>query len=435
MILTEHPRLYIYISEEILKVKREVIIDLFFVTSRAGLNQKPLLQEDFFKRIRYAMKPDEAYELIFSWDNVVFSAGTQALKLSAWKELAIEEERLKSKLSQLYSNNLLKEPMEGLKEWLDAVSTARIPGAVVSSLDRRIMVEITLVNRMSEILYGYSVEEALRKTASKVKSKMKTGENNIDHDFVPLDLTHNVSSTNEHFTDNPAPDSNDGSENRCEMPNVLSSKAKAWMDRKGIAWPWKNNENGGSFDGRTGRFVWPWLHNSQEDELGSIDSLKVDRQMYETASNTTGDPNSLSSSCDTSSSRSTNNYGQKFDIIAIDNLDVEILWNDLIVREQIGQDDQQIIPLRYGPLIQSLTNNYAGKNYETRLYTLKEKVRTVISDGTTVEYELNTLGLVDDLQRIGISYHFTDEISNVLMMVYMCYYEDNENLNTLDINQ
>lgn len=32
--------------------------------------------------------------------------------------------------------------MEGLKEWLDAVSTARIPCAVVSSLDRRIMVEI-----------------------------------------------------------------------------------------------------------------------------------------------------------------------------------------------------------------------------------------------------------------------------------------------------
>ncbi|CAI9295854.1 unnamed protein product [Lactuca saligna] len=134
------------------------------------------LQEGFLKRIRYAMKPDEAYGLIFSWDNVV--AGTQALKLSAWKQLAHEEgkeipddvhrlllhgapdhvldkvllwgneacelERLKSKLSQLYSNNLLKlsEPLEGLKEWLDAVSTARIPCAVVSSLDRRVMVEI-----------------------------------------------------------------------------------------------------------------------------------------------------------------------------------------------------------------------------------------------------------------------------------------------------
>lgn len=31
--------------------------------------------------------------------------------------------------------------MEGLKEWLDAVSTARIPCALVSSLDRRNMVE------------------------------------------------------------------------------------------------------------------------------------------------------------------------------------------------------------------------------------------------------------------------------------------------------
>ncbi|XP_024990244.1 5-amino-6-(5-phospho-D-ribitylamino)uracil phosphatase, chloroplastic isoform X2 [Cynara cardunculus var. scolymus] len=136
------------------------------------------LQEGFLKRIRYAMKPDEAYGLIFSWDSVV--AGTQALKLSAWRQLAHEEgkeipddddvqrlllygaadhvlhkvllweneacelERLKSKLSQLYSNNLLElsEPKEGLKEWLDAVSTARIPCAVVSSLDRRNMVEI-----------------------------------------------------------------------------------------------------------------------------------------------------------------------------------------------------------------------------------------------------------------------------------------------------
>ncbi|GJY18526.1 PAS domain-containing protein tyrosine kinase family protein [Tanacetum coccineum] len=36
------------------------------------------------------------------------------------------------------------------------------------------------------------------------------------------------------------------------------------------------------------------------------------------------------------SSGSTNNYGQKFDI-GIDNFDVEISWNDLILREQIGQ--------------------------------------------------------------------------------------------------
>lgn len=135
------------------------------------------LQEGFLKRIRYAMKPDEAFGLIFSWDNVV--ADTRALKLNAWKQLAFEEgkeipgdagtqrlmlyaspdhvlnkilnwenaesdaETLKLRLSQLYYDNLLKleKPVEGMEEWLDALSNARIPCAVVSSLDRRIMVD------------------------------------------------------------------------------------------------------------------------------------------------------------------------------------------------------------------------------------------------------------------------------------------------------
>ncbi|XP_077236932.1 haloacid dehalogenase-like hydrolase (HAD) superfamily protein isoform X2 [Tasmannia lanceolata] len=130
------------------------------------------MQESFLQRIRYAMKPDEAFGLIFSWDNVV--ADTGSLKLNAWRQLADEEgkdipingatqrsmlyagadhvlhkvlcweseesklERLKSRLSQLYFENLLKlkAPVEGLKEWLDAVYTAGIPCALASSLDR-----------------------------------------------------------------------------------------------------------------------------------------------------------------------------------------------------------------------------------------------------------------------------------------------------------
>ncbi|RVX03184.1 5-amino-6-(5-phospho-D-ribitylamino)uracil phosphatase, chloroplastic [Vitis vinifera] len=170
-------------------------VDVDFLNNR--------LQEGFLKRIRYAMKPDEAYGLIFSWDNVV--ADTRSLKLNAWKQLASEEgkeipedsdvqrlmlyagadhvlhvlilsstdhrfslpdhrrtlhvskilqlllwetseselDRLKSRLSHLYYDNLLKlrKPVEGLEEWLDAVSTSRIPCAVVSSLDRKNMVE------------------------------------------------------------------------------------------------------------------------------------------------------------------------------------------------------------------------------------------------------------------------------------------------------
>ncbi|OAY46358.1 5-amino-6-(5-phospho-D-ribitylamino)uracil phosphatase, chloroplastic [Manihot esculenta] len=134
------------------------------------------LQEGFLQRIRYAMKPDEAYGLIFSWDNVV--ADTRAMKLNIWKQLASEEgkeipddgyaqrlmlyagadhvfekvlrwatvesevDRLKLRLSQLYYDHLLRlrEPIEGLKEWLDAVARAGIPCAVVSSLDRINMV-------------------------------------------------------------------------------------------------------------------------------------------------------------------------------------------------------------------------------------------------------------------------------------------------------
>ncbi|XP_010552917.1 PREDICTED: uncharacterized protein LOC104823175 isoform X2 [Tarenaya hassleriana] len=137
------------------------------------------LQEGFLQRIRYAMKPDEAYGLIFSWDNVV--ADTRTLELDAWKQLAAEEgkataileedniqrlmlhagadhvlgkvlfqetsqreiDRLRHRLSQIYYDNLVRltEPAKGIRDWLDAVSTARIPCAVVSNLDRRNMID------------------------------------------------------------------------------------------------------------------------------------------------------------------------------------------------------------------------------------------------------------------------------------------------------
>ncbi|BBG98119.1 Haloacid dehalogenase-like hydrolase superfamily protein [Prunus dulcis] len=107
------------------------------------------LQEGFLQRIRYAMKPDEAYGLIFSFDNVV--ADTRTLKLNSWKQLASEEgkeipEDADVQGRMLYAGadhvlHKLSKPVEGLKEWLDAVSTARIPCAVVSSLDRINMTE------------------------------------------------------------------------------------------------------------------------------------------------------------------------------------------------------------------------------------------------------------------------------------------------------
>ncbi|KAI3809397.1 hypothetical protein L1987_25369 [Smallanthus sonchifolius] len=79
--------------------------------------------------------------------------------------------------------------------------------------------------------------------------------------------------------------------------------------------------------------------------------------------------------------------------------------------------------------LQSLTNNYVGKNYETISHRLKQSVRTLISEGTAVEDPLSILELVDDLQRLGISYHFTEEISSVLKMIYIHYFKANENWN------
>lgn len=130
------------------------------------------MRESGLQRIRYAMKPDEAFGLIFSWDNVV--ADTRTLRIDSWNQLASEEgktipkdgetqrlmlsagaeyvlckilcwgeagneaERLKMRLSEIFYEELLKlqAPMEGLKEWLEALYTAGVPCAVASSLDR-----------------------------------------------------------------------------------------------------------------------------------------------------------------------------------------------------------------------------------------------------------------------------------------------------------
>lgn len=132
------------------------------------------MQEKGLQRIRYAMKPDEAFGLIFSWDNVLLN--THALRLGAWTRLAAEEgkplpttperqrqllymdartalhaildwgdefsdgeiKRLSKRLAILYSEelSLVQAPMEGLSTWLGALFNAGVPCAITSSMDR-----------------------------------------------------------------------------------------------------------------------------------------------------------------------------------------------------------------------------------------------------------------------------------------------------------
>eukprot|EP00271_Cylindrocystis_brebissonii_P006369 TRINITY_DN19124_c0_g2_i1.p1 TRINITY_DN19124_c0_g2~~TRINITY_DN19124_c0_g2_i1.p1 ORF type:complete len:399 (-),score=57.88 TRINITY_DN19124_c0_g2_i1:867-2063(-) len=124
------------------------------------------------QRIRYSMRPDEAFGLIYSLDNVL--TDTHALRWEAWRQLAVEEgrdleeleraqrhirsvgaeravrqvlgwarhegevARLTARLASLYSLlfSQVKAPLDGVRPWLQALHRARVPCAVSSSLDR-----------------------------------------------------------------------------------------------------------------------------------------------------------------------------------------------------------------------------------------------------------------------------------------------------------
>nr|B6SCF4.1 RecName: Full=Myrcene synthase, chloroplastic; AltName: Full=Monoterpene synthase MTS2; Short=HlMTS2; Flags: Precursor [Humulus lupulus]ACI32638.1 MTS2 [Humulus lupulus] len=66
--------------------------------------------------------------------------------------------------------------------------------------------------------------------------------------------------------------------------------------------------------------------------------------------------------------------------------------------------------------IQSLTSQYKGKSYSSRLNELKKEVK-MMEDGT--KECLAQLDLIDTLQRLGISYHFEDEINTILKRKYI----------------
>lgn len=148
------------------------------------------MQEKGLQRIRYAMKPDEAFGLIFSWDNVLLN--THALRMGAWSRLAAEEDkliptspekqrkllymdvgtalrsildwgeeannneevnRLTKRLATLYTEELglVQAPMEGLSTWLGALFNAGVPCAITSSMDRLSL--LAVLQRLGLIKY------------------------------------------------------------------------------------------------------------------------------------------------------------------------------------------------------------------------------------------------------------------------------------------
>ncbi|KAJ0623102.1 putative phosphopantothenoylcysteine decarboxylase [Helianthus annuus] len=72
-----------------------------------------------------------------------------------------------------------------------------------------------------------------------------------------------------------------------------------------------------------------------------------------------------------------------------------------------------------------------GTRLQARADTLKDAVKMMIHKGGN---QLNTLQMIDDLQRLGISYHFEDEIRNLLEMIYCNYCKTLEEWNGMDLN-
>nr|XP_043621255.1 R-linalool synthase QH1, chloroplastic-like [Erigeron canadensis] len=85
--------------------------------------------------------------------------------------------------------------------------------------------------------------------------------------------------------------------------------------------------------------------------------------------------------------------------------------------------------------LQSLTSKYTGEECMARSEVLKEEVRTLIdNENLKSENPLSILNLIDYLERLGIAYHFVNEISNALEDMYECYYKSPEKWIDMDLN-
>ncbi|XP_020682291.1 probable serine/threonine-protein kinase DDB_G0282963 isoform X2 [Dendrobium catenatum] len=136
-------------------------------------------------------------------------------------------------------------------------------------------------------------------------------------------------------------DSNEESEGKAGIHKIISSKAEAWIVKKGISWPWKSSENDGN--DIKNRFSWPWLHGDQEGDTGHAKSSECGGKPEENnrlgnneASGSWSPLNANSTSSLSSSGSTSSSVQQKLDL-ETDCLDYEILWEDLTIGEQIGQ--------------------------------------------------------------------------------------------------
>ncbi|KAJ7980396.1 Kinase family protein [Quillaja saponaria] len=231
-----------------------------------------------------------------------------------------------------------------------------------------------------QVAIASKISSLASKMSNKVKSKIRTGDNNMDREGGSGDNYHS-----EHgFSDSilydhredaassgastprgdmpPSPlgvfshivekspgkllrDSGEESEGKPSIHKMITSKAAAWISKKGISWPWKGNEQEGL---EAKAVAWPWLHNDQENESmhqrSPSNGVRAESPANESnhpvnneasaswSSSFNVNSTSSASSCGSTSSNAPNKMDMDMDCF-----DYEILWEDLTLGEQIGQ--------------------------------------------------------------------------------------------------
>ncbi|XP_073101059.1 uncharacterized protein [Elaeis guineensis] len=230
-----------------------------------------------------------------------------------------------------------------------------------------------------QVAIASKITNLATKVTNKVRSRIRTGENNMereggsgdsqysDHDAVSSDHKEDPTSsgastprgdippcafsmsssaaTEEKSPGKASKGNNEEVEGKAGIHKIISSKAEALLAKKGISWPWKGNEHDGA-DVKN-RFVWPWVHSDQENDLTHQktpeSSGKPESQVTEnnrTGNNeASGSWSSLNANSMSSVSSNGSTSSSTVHKVDMDNdcLDYEILWEDLIIGEQIGQ--------------------------------------------------------------------------------------------------
>ncbi|GJR45981.1 PAC motif-containing protein [Tanacetum coccineum] len=188
-----------------------------------------------------------------------------------------------------------------------------------------------------------SITSRISNLALKVKSKMKDlsdvtleSEGSTPRGHIapsPFGVFF-TSDTVEPFTRTLIIDSSDESENKHGIRKVLSSKAEEWIRKKRIWWPRREINEGvdESLDSKVG-----W-HRFNVYQRNQLDSQLCESSNTIEASGLWLTSLHVSSTSSTSSSRSIQNYKAIIEVDReVNNLDYEILWEDLITKQQIGQ--------------------------------------------------------------------------------------------------